>query len=43
MTLVRDYWNEKRVYHHTGLFPTRDTFLNDGRQVFVKISYQFRY
>jgi hypothetical protein len=26
-----------------GLLRTRDRFLNDGRQVFVKISYLFRY
>jgi Domain of unknown function (DUF5916) len=26
-----------------GLLRTRNSFLNDGRQIFVKISYQFRY
>lgn len=28
---------------HTGLFPTRNRFLNDSRQVFVKVSYLFRF
>lgn len=31
------------IENHTGIFPTRNRFLNDGRQLFVKISYQFRY
>ncbi len=31
------------IHQHTGIFPTRNRFLNDGHQVFVKISYQFRY
>ena len=26
-----------------GLLHTRNTFLNDGRQVFIKLSYLFRY
>jgi hypothetical protein len=26
----------------TGLLTTRDTFINDGRQFFVKLSYLFR-
>lgn len=28
---------------HTGLFQTRNRFLNDSRQVFVKVSYLFRF
>ena len=28
---------------HTGIFPTRNRFLNDGRGFFVKGSYQFRF
>ena len=31
------------IYNHTGLFRTRNSFLEDGRQFFVKLSYQFRY
>ncbi|MBI2678297.1 MAG: hypothetical protein HYX28_05910 [Candidatus Koribacter versatilis] len=31
------------IEDHAGIFPTRNRFLNDGRQLFVKISYQFRY
>ncbi len=31
------------IHQHTGIFPTRNRFLNDGHQAFVKISYQFRY
>jgi hypothetical protein len=26
-----------------GLFHTRKSFINDGRQVFIKVSYLFRY
>jgi hypothetical protein len=31
------------IYTHTGIFPTRNRFLNDGRGLFVKASYQFRF
>jgi hypothetical protein len=31
------------VYTHTGIFPTRNRFLNDGRGFFAKASYQFRF
>ena len=36
-------WDRTLGQNADGIIRTRDTFINDGRQVFVKISYLFRY